>query len=197
MLPDGRLIFSNKDDSVYLLNPDSGKVSLLVESPILRYASFTANSASPWVVAIEEDHTYNDPYKVENYIVAINVDTKQVKRIITGRDFYYRPQFSWDGSRLSWLEWDHPELPFTAGELNVAEWSADGSVKNTRFVTGKNHESVAEPLWGPDGTLYFGKEAGSHRQLFRIPPGAEMEIPIELLGLEKAEFGSASLFEGM
>ncbi|KAK2599940.1 hypothetical protein QQS21_005324 [Conoideocrella luteorostrata] len=196
VLPDNRLIFSNKDDTVRLLDPDTGEVSLLIRSDALRYSSFCANRTYPWVLAIEEDHTLDEPSKVRNYIVAVNVQTAATKRIITGADFYYAPQFSLDGSRVSWLEWNHPDLPFAAGKLYVADWALDGSVKNARLIAGKDYESVAEPRWGLDGSLFFGKELGSHRKLYRLRPGADAEELIPLDGFDDAEFAEARLAEG-
>lgn len=196
VLPDDRIVFSNKDDTVRLLNPDTGEVQLVVQSEVLRYSSFCASQASPWVLAIEEDHTFSDPRRVRNYIVAINVEKPAVKRLVSGSDFYYLPQFSFDGSRVSWVSWNKPDLPFAAGELYVGDWAADGSIKNSRFIVGRNYESVAEPRWGPDGSLFFGKEMGSHRKLYRIPPGGKSEELIQLTGLDDAEFAEARLAEG-
>ncbi|EFY99167.2 extracellular dipeptidyl-peptidase Dpp4 [Metarhizium robertsii ARSEF 23] len=196
VLPDDRLIFSHEDDTVRLLSPDTGLVQLVVQSDTLRYSSFCARHPSPWVLAIEEDHTFTDPYKVQNYIVAINVETSAVQRVVSGADFYYLPQFSPDGARVSWVEWDHPNLPFAAGKLYVGDWTAQGSIQNARLIAGQNHESVAEPRWGPDGSLFYGKETGSHRKLYRIPPGGRPEELIQLAGLDDAEFAQAGLMEG-
>ena len=195
VLPDNRLIFSNKDDTVRLLDPDTGHVSLLVQSDVLRYSSFCASHFSPWVLAIEEDHTIDEPYKVQNYIVAINVQTSAVKRVVSGSDFYYQPQFNNDSLRVSWMEWNHPDLPFSAGKLHVADWSLDGSIKNKRLIAGQNYESVAEPRWGHDGSLFFAKETGQYRKLYRLAPGADSEELIQLSGLDNAEFAEARLSE--
>lgn len=195
-LNDGRIIFSNSDNTVRILDPDSRKVSLLVQNPVLRYAAFNAHCSSPWVLAIEEDHTVNTPYEIQNYIVAINVGTGQVKRVVTGSDFYYLPHFSVDGSRLSWLEWDHPEMLFDSSKVCCADWNPDGSVSNKKIIAGKNDECAAESRWGRDGSFFFSKEVKGFRQLFRIKPGQTEPEHIKLRGLEEAEIGEGMLFEG-
>ncbi|OAQ57846.1 transposase [Pochonia chlamydosporia 170] len=192
VLPDNRIIFSNRDNTILLLNPDSGAVSLLVESTVLHYGSFSANASLPWVLAIEEDRTDSTSQGAQNFIAAINVDTGEVKRVVTGADFYFQPRFSADGTRLSWTQYNRPELPYTDAKLHWADWSQDGAVTNVRLITGENRESVAEPRWGPDGSLFFAKEIGSYRQLFRIPSGSGEQFPIKLAGLESAEFSFAS-----
>lgn len=196
-LPDGRIIFTEaSDSSVRVLDPSTGRVDLITQSSILRYAAFNANPMSPWVVAIEEDHTKPGAYDVKNYLVAINTDTKEIKRIISGSDFYYIPEFSFDGTRLAWLEWNHPDMMFKHAQLHHGEWNPDGSVTNITFVTGKNEESVTEPRWGYDGSLFFCREFNDYRQLFRIVPGSDKPEQVALKGLEDAEIGEVSLMEG-
>lgn len=197
VLRDDSIIFSNRDKAVCLLDPDSGVVKELFESTTLHYASFYPNPSSSWVLAVEEDRTENTVEGTRNCIVAINADTSEVKRVLTGDDFYFQPRFDATGAQLSWIQYNRPELPYTDAQLYCADWLSDGTVTNRRYVAGSHHESVAEPRWGPDGTLYFAKEAVSHRQLFRIPPGSQEPIPIELAGLEEAEFSFAGHVEPM
>ncbi|KAF4975652.1 hypothetical protein FZEAL_7587 [Fusarium zealandicum] len=113
----------------------------------------------------------------------------KVKRILDSADFYYTPCFSPDGSKLVWLEWDHPDLPFDAAKLYSATWNSEGCISHVRLIAGKDREGVAEPRWGPDGTLFFGKEANGYRRLFRLHPDAEAPVEIKLEGLDQSEFG--------
>ncbi|KAM0441099.1 hypothetical protein ACHAPT_000404 [Fusarium lateritium] len=196
ILPDGRIIFSNKGNTVHILDPETKEATHLTASPNLRYSDFDANPASPWVLANQEDHEHDTPDQVRNYIVAINTESGEVKRIRDNADFYYTPYFSFDGTKVAWLEWNHPDLPFDAAKLYCATWHPDGSVSDVRIVAGENREGVAEPRWGPDGSLFFGKEEGAYRKLFRISPGADSPAEIKLEGLDNAEFGELRWFQG-
>ncbi|KAF7559248.1 hypothetical protein G7046_g4907 [Stylonectria norvegica] len=196
ILPDDRIIFSNKDNTVHILNPDTKAVSPLVGSPKLRYSDFDANSRDPWVAAVEEDHAHDTPAGIRNYIVAINTETAEVKRILHTADFYYTPAFSPDGSTLVWLEWDHPDLMFDSAKLYRATWKSDGTISDVHLVAGDDREGVAEPRWGPDGSLYFGKEIRGYRRLFRIRPGQDFPVEIATEGLDNAEFGGLRLYQG-
>src|SRR5206468_6740103 len=40
--------------------------------------------------------------------------------IFTVDDFYSSPTLNVDGSRLAWLSWQHPNMPWTSTYLNVA-----------------------------------------------------------------------------
>ncbi|KAM0258446.1 hypothetical protein ACHAQJ_003785 [Trichoderma viride] len=197
VLPDGRLIFSDQDNAVRILEPDAKYSSVLVKSPVLRYSSFTANAKNPWVLAIEEDHTNNTPANIQNYLVAINILTGHVKRTVSGADFYYLPQFNTDGTRIAWLEWNHPDMLFDACKLYTADFHLDGSISGVRHIAGGNGESVTEPRWGPDGaTLFFAQETSGYRQLFKLDPGSSTPSKIKLKGLEMSELGEIRLSEG-
>ncbi|KAK7415525.1 hypothetical protein QQZ08_012323 [Neonectria magnoliae] len=196
VLPDDRIIFSNKDNTIHILSPDTKEVSFLAGSPKLRYSNFDSHPVHPWVLANEEDHEKDTPSEVRNYIVTINTQTGEVKRILDSADFYYTPYFSPDGSKLVWLEWNHPDLPFDAAKLYSASWKSDGSIFNVNLIAGDNRESVAEPRWGPDGSLFFGKETEDYRRLFRIPPGHDEPVEVKVDNLDDSEFGDLRWFQG-
>ncbi|CAG7561329.1 unnamed protein product [Fusarium equiseti] len=196
VLPDDRIIFSNKGNTVQIVNPETKEVSKLTGDPKLRYSNFEANLKNSWVLATQEDHEHDTPDGVRNYIVAINTETAEVKRILDTADFYYEPSFSPDGSKLAWLEWNHPELPFDAARLYTATWNDKSSISDIRLIAGKDREGVAEPRWGPDGSLFFGKEIGEYRRLFRIFPGSDEQHEVKVDGLDNAEFGGLRWFQG-
>jgi hypothetical protein len=179
------------------LDPVTSKVSHVTgEDAALRYSNFSANDTNPWVLAIEEDHTIDTPEDTINRIVAINVETNEVKRIVEGADFYYPAEFSHDGTKLAWLEWDHPDQPWYAARLYWAHFSEEAAVGHAHLVAGGLLDSVVEPHWGPDGSLFFGMERSNYRQLFRLRPGDKSATQITLTGLEDAEFGELRLFPG-
>lgn len=196
ILNDDRIVFSNKDHAVYILKPDTKEVSRLTGGTNLRYSNFEVDPNSHWVIANEEDHTIDTPDKVRNRIVAINVESGEVKRVLESADFYYLSNFSPDGKKLTWLEWDHPDLPFDAAKLYWADWSAEGLVSKPRFISGGKGHGVAEPHWGTDGSLFFGQETGEFRTLFRIPAGKEDPAEVKLNDLENAEFGEVRWYQG-
>ena len=194
-LPNGHIIFSNADNSVRVLDPDIKKVKYLTGDPDLRYSNFSANDKNPWVLAIEEDHTNDTPLETQNRIVAIDSDTGRRVRVVQGADFYYPPEFSPDGTRLAWLEWDHPDMPWFGARLYWASFIL-GEVGKAKLVVGGITAGVVEPRWGPDGTLFFGQETTKYRQLYRLRVGDTDAKQVTLDGLERAEFGDLLLIPG-
>src|SRR6266480_3253633 len=75
--------------------------------------------------------------------------------LVSGNDFYSSPRISPDGSSLAWLTWNHPNMPWDGCELWTGEIAVDGAIANQQLVAGGPRESIFQPEWSPDGTLYF------------------------------------------
>jgi dipeptidyl aminopeptidase/acylaminoacyl peptidase len=121
----------------------------------LRYADGVVDHARRRMIWVCEDHT-TETLQPVNTLVAIALDGGRAPSpLADGRDFYAAPRLSPDGSRLAWLEWDHPQMPWLGCELWSAELFADGSLGNRRRIAGGTDESIFQPEWSPDGVLYF------------------------------------------
>ncbi|KAK3377553.1 peptidase S9 prolyl oligopeptidase active site-containing protein [Podospora didyma] len=199
-----RIIFSDSaNKTLSLLDVDSGTVELILASPTLRYADFDCHpkisdgsEEHAWVVAIEEDHINPKPADVKNYVVAINLVTKEVKRAVEGADFYTYPRFSPDGEQLAWLQWSHPDLPFRGVKLYLGDFdsSCGKLLSSARHVAGDEGDSIAEPRWSPGGQLYFCSDKSEFSQLCKFHEGSIERILSP--GLEDAEIAVASWTPG-
>ena len=49
-----------------------------------------------------------------------------IRVLVSGSDFYAYPAPSPDGTRLAWICWDHPRMPWDGTELRVAALTAPG-----------------------------------------------------------------------
>ena len=63
-----------------------------------------------------------------NEIVAVQLESGETEVLRGGADFFSNPRPSPDGSRLAWLEWHHPQMPWDGTELWVAPTAADGGL---------------------------------------------------------------------
>ena len=77
--------------------------------------------------------------------------------IASGHDFYAPPRVSPDGTRIAWLAWDHPRMPWEGCELYV-----DG-----RLVAGGPAEAIVQPEWSPDGVLHYSSDRTGWWNLYR------------------------------
>ncbi|MCJ1265537.1 hypothetical protein MMC22_005417 [Lobaria immixta] len=58
-------------------------------------------------------------------VVAIDSSNKKVHEIAQGADFYNHPQFTPQGDRVCWIQWNFPDMPWTGTTLS----SADGKME--------------------------------------------------------------------
>ncbi|OJJ46516.1 hypothetical protein ASPZODRAFT_142330 [Penicilliopsis zonata CBS 506.65] len=200
----GQIVFTDvKTSGLYLLDSATGSVDrLTAPSDTLRYVCTSVRASSKtgkidWILAVEEDHTKPAPADVRNTVVAINVGTKQAVTLLQGADFYSYAHFSPDGTEVCWVQWNHPDMPWTGTLLWTARWADGGELSQARQVAGKaQSESITQPRYGPDGTLYFVGDRTGFWQLYRLPRGSSQPTPIPLKGLEEAEFAGPDWFMG-
>ena len=120
----------------------------------LRYADFSFDNHRNRIICIREDH--REPGKEAlNTIVSMSFEGRDPKVVASGNDFYSVPRISPDGTQLAWITWNHPHMPWDKTELWIGKVGDDNSIEKPRRVAGELEESVVQPLWSPDGVLYF------------------------------------------
>ena len=157
----------------------------LTPAGLWRYADFVVDRRRERLVAVREDHC--DPEReAEASIVGIDLRPPggQVAVLVSGADFYSNPCISPDGSRICWLQWRHPNMPWDSTELWVGALAGDGAVEHARLVAGGPEESVFQPEWSPDGVLHFVSDRTGYWNLYRWSGGRAT-----LLHGREAEFG--------
>ena len=197
---DGTIYFSNfADQRLYRQDPGAEPRPITPEAD-LRYADGVFDRRRGQMICVREDHT--DPGReAVNTIVSLDLegdDDGQV--LVSGNDFYSSPRLSPDGSRLAWLTWNHPNMPWDGTELWVGELGGDGSLIQTERVAGGAAESIFQPEWSPDGVLHFVSDRTGWWNLYRwrdgqVEPVVEMEaefgLPQWVFGLSTYAFESA------
>ncbi len=146
--------------SVYGLSSDGSTLPLTPQPGRPRNDRYADPVISPdgrCVVCVHERHQPDG--QVDNDLVVVSLDPVAVEEeprlIASGHDFYASPRFSPDGSRLCWVTWDHPDMPWDGSELWVAEVEADRSIARVAKVAGGRGESITQPRWSPQGTLHY------------------------------------------
>ena len=67
-------------------------------------------------------------------------------------------------------------MPWDGTELWVAEVAPDGRLERARLVAGGDAESIAQPGWSPDGTLYFVSDRTGWWNLYRLRDAAGDDV---------------------
>jgi dipeptidyl aminopeptidase/acylaminoacyl peptidase len=191
----GVAYFSNfSDQRMYRQAPGSTAVPITPEAGDcrLRYADPVVDIKRNRLVCVHEDHR-DDNREAVNSIAAIPISGGAPRVIVSGSDFYSSPQINADGSRLAWLSWNHPNMPWDGCELWVGDLSEDGSIANPQLVAGGVDESIFQPEWSPDGTLYFVSDRTGWWNLYRLADSGQAEALCPM----QAEFGAPQWIFGM
>ncbi|HET6316954.1 MAG TPA: S9 family peptidase, partial [Chloroflexota bacterium] len=155
---DGVAYFSNYDDQRLYRIDVRGQASPVALTPAvdLRYADGVIDRRRHRFIGVREDHTRGG--EAVNSLVSVDLEGDEREGgdvLASGNDFYSSPQLSADGTRLAWLSWNHPNMPWDGTELWTGELDAGGKLRNAQRVGGGLSESVFQPQWSPVGTLYF------------------------------------------
>jgi hypothetical protein len=154
------------------------------------YSDFNYDSARNRLIAVREDHSQSGR-EAETTLVGIPLTGGENAGdvIASGYDFYSTPRVSPDGTRLAWLSWRHPQMPWDGTELWVADVDSRGALRAATHVAGGPSESIYQPGWSPDGMLYFVSDRDgwwklyrwdgslSHAVMTNAPPDAEFGRP--------------------
>ncbi len=181
---------SNFDDQ-RLYRVDRGSeptpITAAVEGTKHRYADGRITADGGLWIGVRERHDQGERSRdVVNELVAIPTDGSGEPTIIAcGRDFYSNPRISPDGTRLSFLAWNLPWMPWDGCELFVADRTTEGGLENVTHVAGRDgEESIWQPEWSPDGNLVFASDRSGWWNLERLRDGER-----SVLHAAEAEFG--------
>jgi dipeptidyl aminopeptidase/acylaminoacyl peptidase len=155
---DGRVYFSNHSDNCLYEQDLTGEtpqvVRQLTHDKTKRYADLVVDSHRHRLICVQEEHDSAD-FEPLNTIVSISLTKpKDLWVLVGGCDFYATPRLSPDGTRLSWLSWNHPNLPWDGTNLQIATMN-NGYLSAPTLIAGGAHEVIFQPQWLSDDTLYF------------------------------------------
>ncbi|MDO8485704.1 MAG: S9 family peptidase [Candidatus Limnocylindrales bacterium] len=171
----GVVVFSEfSDGRLYRLDPAAElPVAITPEGP-WRYADLRADSGRRRCQAVREDHSAEGQPLAA--IVAVPLDGLEPPTVlVSGPDFLAAPRLAPDGSRLAWLEWDHPDMPWDACRLRIASFEPDGTLGDPVLIAGGPDESIAQPEWSADGVIHFVSDRTGWWNLYRLLDGPALD----------------------
>jgi dipeptidyl aminopeptidase/acylaminoacyl peptidase len=160
----GIVFFSNyADQRLYRHEPGAGEPVAITPDTggAHRYADGRlTEDGRTWIGVCERHEGPVAPDDVTNELVAIPTDgSGEIRTLVDGRDFYSNARIAPDGTRLAWLCWDLPWMPWDGCELLVGDLAPDGTVSNERLVAGRSGaESIWQPEWSPEGELHWASD---------------------------------------
>jgi len=165
---DGVLYFvDGADQRVRSLRPGEQPVTLTPPVDGAAYGGLTWQHGR--LLAIREQHAAGRA--AERAIVEIALDGTGPTELVGGSDFLAQPALSPDGTRLAWVAWDHPAMPWDRTVLRVGRIE-DGAVASWTDIT-DGRSAALQPTWTDDDTvLYTDDRSGRwnlRRHRFGVP----------------------------
>lgn len=173
VLDDG-IVFANFADQRLYLQGD-GAAPLAITPSGFQYADGNVDAAGGRMVWVREDHrpvTVAANGEERNEIVALPwppAGESAGSVLVTGSDFVAHPRLSADGTRLAWIEWNHPSMPWERTRLKTAALDASG-LRDMATLIDDAKIAVLEPSFvGAD--LYAVADIGDWWNLHRWRDG--------------------------
>ncbi|PKG58598.1 prolyl oligopeptidase family serine peptidase [Shewanella sp. GutDb-MelDb] len=182
----GNSLFATKrsDQLLYRIAPN--QVPFALTPAGTRHADCISNSKASRLICVREDH--RDADKVANQLVGINLSYADEGTVLaTGADFYSTPVISPDQTKLAWITWDHPNMPWDNTKLWLAELDNKGAVVNVKQVATEQKGSITQPLFSPNGQLYFVADYTNWWNIYRLNEFEQTEVVLA----QEAEFAVA------
>jgi dipeptidyl aminopeptidase/acylaminoacyl peptidase len=177
MVDDGTLYFSHFADGRLFRQTEGGTPQPITAAPARpndwRFADGVIDRRRARWIGVREDHTgqAHDPEKWKPVFGKDHAQEKKLEAVNTivavdlagapgsgrvlagGHDFFSSPRLSPDGSRLLWLAWDHPNMPWNGTTLYLAALGPDGMPTGApEVIAGGAADSIFQPEWSPDGS---------------------------------------------
>jgi dipeptidyl aminopeptidase/acylaminoacyl peptidase len=162
------------DQRLYRLVPGADPEALTPAPRHPRADRFADGSLSPdgeTLVCVRERHSGTAATDVVNEIVRLAAHRpSEPEVLVSGPDFVAAPHVSPDGQILAWLQWNHPDMPWDSATLMVRNLATG----NEAVIAGGRDESITEPSWQPDGSLWFCSDRTDWWNLYRWKPRSDI-----------------------
>ena len=157
---------NDSDQRIYALNP-GGQPTPITPEGAFCFAEAQFDARHNRLIAVLEEHTDTSAEPV-NSLVAIDLGSGRIEILASGHDFYCAPRLHPDGGGVAFVTWDHPNMPWDGTELWVLALDAQGKAGELECIVGGANEAVTQPLWSPNGELFYISDKSGWWNLYRV-----------------------------
>ena len=170
----GGIAYCVAQDSIYFVNAEDQNiyVQLLSDRAAIRqitnsdkderFADLVYDPHGDRLLCIREKH--HDRGEPDNDLVEIVLPQAHVNPIHQGHDFYAHARLSPDGTKLAFLAWDHPNMPWNGTQLY--RMTLHPTLGSAAIVAGGQAESIFQPEWLTNDLLVYCSDRSGFYDLY-------------------------------
>ena len=141
-----------------------------------RFACPVLHGDSGYLFAVCEKHETGENANVSNFVVAMPIDgsaaidKEKMSIVEEGSDFYAFLTISKTGKYLSYIAWDHPDMPWDHTWLitNQIEITSNGIMSKSLYRLHQEDCSITQPLYGSGDTLFCISDISGWTNLYCV-----------------------------
>ena len=171
----GQSVFATKraDQLFYRFAPNQAPLSLTPNGT--RHADCISYPKGSRIICVREDHRNEGDPKAS--LVTINLNFPgEGDILVKDHDFIAAPTISPDNTQLAWVTWEHPNMPWDKTALWLGNLDRKGQLHNVRQVAKDQSGSITQPLFSPDGQLYFVADFNNWWNIYRLSDSGTVEL---------------------
>lgn len=139
-----RIVFCSPGKGLFVRGYDKNPPRQLVETA----RSLSSPAISPdgrFLIYIESDG-------VQDWLSLASLGDGFLSKVVSGADFYMQPVWAPGGTRLAWVEWDHPFMPWAGSRVMTGAFDRETlKISDVRTVAGGTDFPADQPRFSPDG----------------------------------------------
>jgi len=142
-----RVIFRAGKRGLYLQNLNKPTLKLLTNDRYMT-ASPVISPDGRFVAYVSGDGT-------DDQIALLRLDERSWPFLwIHGADFYMQPAWSPRGNYFTWVEWNHPDMPWDGSKVMIGKVDPEnGTISEITHIAGKMPFPASQPKFSPDGKM--------------------------------------------
>jgi dipeptidyl aminopeptidase/acylaminoacyl peptidase len=179
---DGLFFVNDDDQNVYFLNKQASPRTI-TQTSNSQYADLYFDALRQRLICVRQNESDTDT-EPSNTLISIDVSNGSISTLCSGYGFYSSPRLSPCRTMLSWLCWNHPDMPWDNTELWIANIGPDNVLSNNKQIAGSGSVSIFQPEWSPDGALTFVSDISGWWNLYQYQGD-----DVQPLTNEQKEFG--------
>ncbi len=177
----GLYFVNDKDQNIYFHPSDSVPIAI-TDNSNCRYADLQLDEKGQRLICIQQCSATGEDV---NTLISIDLNRKTISLLHSGQDFYASPRLSPCLNKLSWLCWNHPDMPWDKTTLWLADIHGHQLCNATTIQHPESKQtSIFQPQWSTDNQLYFVSDISGWWNIYRY-----QDNTIQAISDEKLEFG--------